>query len=128
MAQHCFCGCGQKVPFGKRSVNKRGAIISGDLVGVQALLERGMKSPSAEEYVHDGQLLCAALADAVHAGVDPGPELEQETRGFMRFGNANFGTAALGAAIRRSGLSTDEAVEALTRGEWDPFADVESPR
>jgi hypothetical protein len=101
-------------------------MINGDLAQVRMMLDRGMKSPSAEMFVHDGELLCGALAEAVHAGVDPGPELESETRGFMRFGRS-FGTAALGAAIKRSGMSSDEALRAITSGEWDPFANVEIP-
>ena len=126
MAQ-CFCGCGRKVSFGRRSVNKRGSIINGDLAQVRMMLDRGMVSPSAQAFVHDGEILCGALADALHEGVDPGPEVEAETRGFMRFGRS-FGNAALGNAIRRSGMSSDQALAAIMSGEWDPFADVEIPR
>src|SRR4051794_14183899 len=103
----CFCGCGRKVRFGKRSVNKRGSIINGDLADVRMLLSQGMQSPNAEEFVHDGEVLCEALASAVHAGEDPGPELERETRGFMAFSRSTFSTGAFGAALRRSGRSTD---------------------
>jgi hypothetical protein len=127
MAQ-CFCGCGRKVSFRRRPINKRGAIINGDLAKVRALLAHGLESPNAEIYVHDGELLCSALAEAVHANLDPGPELEHETRGFMRFGQAEFGDGALGRAVRRAGLSADEALAAMARGERDPFADIEIPR
>ena len=40
---------------------------------------------------------------------------------------AGLGDWAIGAAIRRAGLSSDEAVAMLTQGEWDPFADVQMP-
>jgi hypothetical protein len=127
MAQ-CFCGCGRKARFGMRAVNKRGSIINGDLATVRTLTSRGLKSPTVDVFIHDGDLLLAVLAEAVHAGVDPGPELEHETRGFMRFGHRAFGTAALGSAIRRSGMTSDEAIAAIAAGEWDPFEDVEIPR
>jgi len=115
------------VSFGKRSVSKRGAIISGDVEQVRSLLERGLKSPNGEMFVHDGEVLCALLAEAVHAGVDPGPELETETRGFMAFGR-QFSTSALGRAIRRSGMSDNDTTVAMRSGEWDPFAAVEIPQ
>ena len=120
----CFCGCERKVRFGMRSVSKRGTIIDGDVRTVHTLLARGMQSPNAEEFVQDAEVVLAVLADAVHAGVDPGPELEKQTRGFVAF-SRQFNEGALGAAIKRAGLSSDEAIDRLTRGEWDPFADVE---
>lgn len=123
----CFCGCGRKVPRGARAVSKRGAIISSDLAPIRELLACGLVSPAAETFVHDGEIMCARLAESVHLGADPGPEVESQTRGFMAFGRTNFSEAALGAAASRSGMSNDEAVEALKLGEWDPFADVEIP-
>jgi hypothetical protein len=111
-----------------RSVNKRGDRISGDLAIVLRMFERGLKSPNAATYVHDGQLMCDVLAEAVHKGVDPGPEVERESRGLMRFGHQHFGYAAFGRRVLESGLSEDEAMAALASGEWDPFADVEIPR
>jgi hypothetical protein len=111
-----------------RPVNKRGSIINGDLANIRTLLAQGMQSPSAEEFVHDGELLCAALASAVHVGEDPGPELERASRGFMAFSRTTFSSGAVGAAVGKSGLSTDEAIAAIRSGEWDPFADVEMPR
>jgi len=47
----------------------------------------------------------------------------------MRFAQQNFGPAALGSAIRRSGPHRRrEAIAALTSGEWDPFEGAEIPR
>jgi hypothetical protein len=109
-----------------RSVSKRGAIINGDVLTAQTLLDRGMKSPNAEEFVQDAEVVLVALADAVHAGVDPGPDLQTQTRGFMAF-SRQFSEGALGVASRRSGLATDEVAALLVSGQWDPFADVEMP-
>lgn len=122
----CFCGCERKVRLGMRSVSKRGTIINGDVRTARELLDRGMKSPNAEVFVHDAEGVLTILADAVHAGVDPGPELEVQTRGFMAF-SRQFSEGALGAAGRRAGLSADDGAAMLSRGEWDPFADAEMP-
>jgi hypothetical protein len=89
----CFCGCGQRVSFRMRSVNKRGKIINGDLANVRLFLSRGLESPNAEAFVQDGEALCAALAQGVHEGIDPGPELESATRGFMKFSRQNSARA-----------------------------------
>jgi hypothetical protein len=122
----CFCGCEHKVTFGKRSVNKRGAIIRGDIETARGVMSLGVQSPTGQMFVQDGEILLSALAEAVHAGVDPGPELERETRGFMAFGR-NFSEAAIGASIRRSGMSAEEAAVRMRDGEWDPWADVQIP-
>lgn len=126
MAQ-CFCGCGQKVSFGLRAINKRGKIIHGDITQVHALLAAGMQSPNAEMFVHDGQVLCNVLAEAVHTATDPGREVEQESRGFMAFARQNFGTSAFGKRIRNSGMDTPAAIAAITSGAYDPFEDVSIP-
>jgi hypothetical protein len=110
-----------------RPVNKRGAIITKDAAFVRTLVSLGVKSPNAEIFLHDSVNLSAALAAAVHAGADPGPDVDAETRGFMRFAHANFSDGAFGAAARRSGLSEQEAAMALKDRSWDPFADVEMP-
>jgi hypothetical protein len=122
----CFCGCGRKVAFGMKAVSKRGQIIGGDVANARGFLNAGVQSPSGEMFVHDDEIMLSALAEAVHAGIDPGPELESETRGFMAFGR-NFNEAGIGAAVRRSGLSSDEAAAMLIQGEWDPWADLEIP-
>jgi hypothetical protein len=121
----CFCGCGRRVPRDVRDVNRRGARIGGDVAGVRDLLDRGLRSPNAESFVRDGEVLCAALADDVHRGAQPEPQVDYESRGFMAFGHAKFSEEALAAALRRSPMPVSEAVGALARGEWDPYADVE---
>jgi len=102
-------------------------MIDGDLASVRELFGHGMQSPAGDMFVHDGEVLCGVLAEAVHAGVDPGPKVEDESRGFMAFARTNFSDGAFGLAVRRSGMSVDEAVAALSQGQWDPFADVEIP-
>jgi len=39
----------------------------------------------------------------------------------------NFSDGAIGAAIRRSGMSTEEAAVRMRNGEWDPWEDVQIP-
>jgi hypothetical protein len=87
-------------------------------------LSQGLESPGAEAFVPDGDILCRRLADAVHYEVDAGLDLEPATRGFMRFGGQNFGTAAFGRRVRQAGFSTEDSIAAIRSGEWDPFADV----
>ena len=111
-----------------RSINKRGKIIYGDIGQIAQLLAIGMDSPNAEEFVSDGKGICEGPAACVHEGVDPGPEVERLSRGFMAFARKNFGPRALGSQIRRSGLSNDEAVAAMRAGQFDPFADVDMPQ
>jgi hypothetical protein len=122
----CFCGCGQKVrrfPLGLRSINTRGAIIASDVQRVEVMLDRGLKSLNAEVFVGEGHMWMEKLALAVHDRQDAGPEVEAGTREFMQEGRERFGDAALGAAVRESGMNEKEAIDALIRGEFDPFAD-----
>ena len=77
--------------------------------------------------MRDGEILLGALADGLHNATDPGGELETETRAFMAFARQNFSEAAVGAAIGSSGLSSGEVLAMLTRGDWDPFANVQMP-
>jgi hypothetical protein len=122
----CFCECGQKVGFGSRAVNKRGSVILGDLTKVEMLRRSGLASPNADQFVEYGRVLLAALKEAVHTGTKPGHELETETRGFMALGR-QFGTAAVGRAVMRSGVSSDEAPAAIRAGKFDPFMGINMP-
>lgn len=118
----CFCGCGRKVarfPLGVRSINKRGARIANDATQVELLLQRGMQSPNARTYVAEAREALGALATAVHESKDPGPAVESQTRELLAWGRKV--PAKLGAAARRSGLSEDDALAAITRGAIDPF-------
>jgi hypothetical protein len=101
-------------------------MIMGDLMTVTELKARGMESPAADVFLHDGEILCTALAECLHTGVEPPPDMERETRGFMAYGR-NFSEGAFGAAVRKSGMSVPEASAKMAQGEWDPFADVAVP-
>jgi hypothetical protein len=121
----CFCGCGRSVPrfpLGLRSVNKRGARHAADVSKIQRLLDAGMRSPTAEAYVADGEEIMERIALAVHGRTDPGPEVETASRAFLSRTRAKFTDTALGKAARRSGLDESNALDLITRGEFDPFA------
>ena len=88
---------------------------------IESLLQRGLQSPNAEAFVEDGHAIMADLADAVHTRSDPGPQVEAESRDLMRRARERFVTVRIGQAARRAGLSADQAVAAMARGEFDPF-------
>ena len=98
----CFCGCGQSVPrfsLGVRSINKRGAIIRGDVERVEGLLaETSLQSPTAERFIEDGRRWMEVLAEVVHKRRDAGAEAEVATRKLMREGRNLFSEAGIGAA------------------------------
>lgn len=108
-------------------MSKRGATIASDLGTVRTLLELGMQSPKAASLLHDGDLFLDRIAEAVHAGVAPSSDLENETRGFMRFTHRNFGASAFGHSMRSSGVGQGEAFALIASGSWDPFEDAELP-
>lgn len=122
----CFCGCGQSVPrfpLGVRSINKRGAIIRGDVERVEDLLaETSIQSPTAERFIEDGRRWTEVLAAAVHGRKEAGAEARVATRKLMGEGRNRFSEAGIGAASRRSGMDTEQAAAAMVSGEWDPFA------
>ncbi len=122
----CFCGCGETVsrfPLGMRSVHQGGGRISKDVALIDGYLKSGLKSPNAEEFVSDGHALMAELAEAVHSGTEPGQEVEQDSRDFMRRARERFLPVRIGQAARRSGLSPEETAIAMVAGRFDPFAD-----
>ncbi|HEY4280384.1 MAG TPA: hypothetical protein VGM91_19335 [Conexibacter sp.] len=110
-----------------RAINKRGATIRGEVAVVERILELGVKSPNGEMFVHDGLTMCEALAAAAHVGIDPGPEIRQQTAGFMAFARQSFSEAAIGRNVRASGMSADEAAAAMRAGRHDPFAGIDYP-
>jgi hypothetical protein len=65
----CFCGCGRKVTFGMKAVSKRGQIIGGDVATARGFLSAEVQSPTGETFVHDGEIMLSALAEAVHTGI-----------------------------------------------------------
>lgn len=94
-----------------------------DVALIERLLASGLQSPNAEAFVEDGHALEVHLAEAVHARTDPGPEIEAESREFMRRARERFIIGRIGQAAKRAGLSSDEAGDAIAAGRFDPFAD-----
>lgn len=86
------------------------------------LQESGMESPNAEAFVADGREVMEQIALALHEGEDPGPNVEAASRDFLERTREGFTHAALGRAIRASGVPEDQALAAITNGELDPFA------
>jgi hypothetical protein len=82
----CFCGCGRKVKFGGRGMNRNGAATASlvrQLEETQSVLEdRGPLRPYGdngpmlvgyEEKIEDGSKYALAWQDAVHNGADVPP-------------------------------------------------------
>jgi hypothetical protein len=92
--KQCFCGCGRttpRFPLGLRARNKRGALVRAHVERVERLLaDTSISSPSAEAFIDEGREWMAAIAEAVHARQDPGPDVEQGTRDYMRRGRQQF--------------------------------------
>jgi hypothetical protein len=120
----CFCGCGGFVSFRTRSLNKAGREVSADIARVTSLLDAGVASPRGLQFTETGKQLCTALAGAVHRGRGASPELEADARALMAFSRAHFAVEAIVDAVRRSGMSTGDAAQALRQGEFDPFSRV----
>jgi hypothetical protein len=124
----CFCGCGRRVGFGQRPINTRGKHVV-QRIGEADRVLGGIfgQSPTLERFIAEGIAIRGQLADAVHGGEDPGPTLEAWSRDWERQGRAigSNPEAALGAAVSRSGLSSEEFASALVKhdfGDLDPFA------
>jgi hypothetical protein len=110
-----------------RDVNKRGAEINKDGLLIRALLQRGLKSPAAEAFVHDATTHCETLATAVHTGARLDRNAEDETSAFMRFAKARFSDRALQSAVRASRKSSQNGAAEMSAGTWDPYENVEIP-
>jgi hypothetical protein len=122
----CFCGCGRKVarfPLGIRYANWRGRRISKAVAPIENLLDDGLRSPNAAEFVQEGHELQEAIASAVHTGRDPGPEVKAASRKFLTTARESFNTERIGDAVLSSGMGPEGAFKAMTRGEFDPFAE-----
>ena len=107
-------------------MNKRGRRISKEVAQIEGLLDSGLRSPNAAEFVQDGHELQEAIASAVHAGTDPDPEVKAASRKFLITAQESFTAERIGQAVLDSGMSPEETFEAMTRGEFDPFARLSS--
>jgi hypothetical protein len=110
-----------------RDVNKRGASINRDALVVRALLQHGLRSPTAAAYLTDATAHCETLATAVHTGARLDRDVEEETSHFMKFSEARFSDPALRSSVRVAKKSPEEAAADMAAGRWDPFATVELP-
>ena len=120
----CFCGCGKRTPIGARSLNRIGNVMRDDIATVKTLMGAGMRSPRGQEFVEVSTTVCHALTDTVHTGVRPTERVHSRARALIAYGRAHFSGNAVADAVRRSGLSTVEATQALRHGRFDPYADV----
>ena len=104
-------------------VNRRGRRIAKDVGRIDELLARGLQSPNAVKFVREGNALLVQLGEGVHTRTDPGPAVKRDCRQFMRRARERFRAVRIRRAARRARVDTDEAVEAMANGRWDPFAD-----
>ncbi len=129
MAKECFCGCRRtipKFPIGTRAINTRGKQVSERLAFVDD--EHPHLKDQNEEiaaWVEQGYAIKAALAAAMHGEADPrslqeGPirEWQVEGRHIERYIKEQY--AKLGRWVKESGLSEEEAIEAIRQGEYKP--------
>jgi hypothetical protein len=131
MAKECFCGCGRKAPrfpLGIRAINTRGRQVVTRVARIEQLVGRDIDHAQIQQWYGDGEEIARALADAIHGEIDPRMLDESAVRAWQADGREIErvyirNTAALGRAIRKSGLSDEEAAKAIALGELDPFAE-----
>jgi hypothetical protein len=131
MAKECFCGCGSRAPrfpLFIRSINKRGRQVVARLDRIEELIGRDVDEPQIKQWYADGDEIVGALAEAVHGEIDPRTLDERAVRAWQADGREiervyRMNMAKLGRAVRESGLSDEEAAEAIARGELNPFTD-----
>ena len=106
-----------------RSLNKRGRELRHGVQDLEGLIQGGMSSPLAEEFVQPMKTGCEVLSQAIHHrwSLDQAPDAD--TRGMLLIYRNVFGEEALGRAVRLSGLSDQEALQGLSDGTWDPFSE-----
>lgn len=126
----CFCGCDRKVSFGLRATNKRGQRLRRDVRQMERFLEIGLVSPNATTFVEQANLWCEGFAEAVHLRIKPDddtPDSSQIYLGWLKMVKPFVNVPLIGKMVRDAGLSSEEAVALMSRGELDLWADVEMP-
>lgn len=86
------------------------------------MIGRDHEDPDVQVWYATGDEIAEALADAMHDDADPRMLDEGVVRTWQAEGRhiervVNQRIAALGRAVRKSGLSDEEAAQALARGE-----------
>ena len=81
----------------------------------------GSEADALHEWYDEGYEIAAELRDAMHGERDAHSLDEGRVREWQRYGREiDSRVADLGRAVRRSGLTPEEAAQRLARGE-DPF-------
>jgi hypothetical protein len=100
-----------------RARNTRGRQVVDRLNAVER--QSGRDAPELAEWFADGEHIASLLQQAMHGEIDAASIDERPVREWQAQGRSlstpTHGKAALGAAIRKSGLSPDEAASALSR-------------
>lgn len=127
MAKECFCGCGRKIskfPLGMRSINTRGRLVSERLEFVDGEHPH-LKEENDEiaAWCRRGYAFREELIAAMHGETDPRSLEERPIRAWQAEGREieryiKERYAKLGRWMRESGLSQQEALEAIQRGEY----------
>jgi hypothetical protein len=108
MAVRCFCGCGEKVPRSLRSENDRGRALRQRQQDLQSLIDGGMKSPRAEQFIGVMNASGNVLAHSIHHKEPLTPELDGRTGSVLVLYERLFGDEALGRAARLQAFQTSK--------------------
>lgn len=128
MARYCFCGCGTRIPlhaFGTRTYDTRARQVVARLKITEELDGGDVGEPAIREWYEQGDALIPVLAELVHGqrpakSVDEAAIREWQATG-REIERSYIRMAQLGHAMRESGLSEDEFMQAVTRGAIDPY-------
>jgi hypothetical protein len=106
-----------------RSINTRGRQIKERIEHTENLVGR---ADQIADWFSEGEEIVTLLASAVHGDLDPRVLNESAVRRWQAFGRdiereVNRNMAAMGRRVRGSGMSVDEAAQAILRGEFDPL-------
>jgi hypothetical protein len=128
MARQCFCGCGTKIPFyafGTRTYNTRARQVVARLKLTEEFDGRDPDEPAIRQWYEQGDALVPVLIELVHGqrsakSVDESAIREWQATG-REIERSYLKMAQLGRAMRQSDLSEVEFMQAVARGDVDPF-------
>jgi hypothetical protein len=101
-----------------------------DVERVEALLDRGLVSPSASVFHEQATAWAAFLVFAIHARADPDEYYLGSQRDYVAWlpqVKPFLSAGELDRRIRTAGLSTGEAVVQMSTGTFDPWAGAQMP-